>query len=780
MKTLYVLLLLLCGASEAVAQPSIRLIDSSKKSWMPDGKGTVGLRFRNAGNMPLIVTAGSISSSAKVFKLNTSFSNPKIVAPGDSSYVIVEVDAQIAYEYFAKIDLINNDPARPVATFSLRVNDSIPPNPVRLLSASPLKGGQLTVNWLPPSTSRDKDSIVIYRVFIIAKNGENEEIYTGRGTSVTTTSKFENDVVVSVLAYDDMGNRSATLDTTWIDRTKPSVRISRIDPTFDGVPEHIERGNPHIILGIRDWHMGRYDVYWREPGTSFLNPIAQASNFTQFEESHSSGFHWNTSQLRGKKELVIISRDKVDNTDTVIYPLTISQLRGWSKRMENHQASSSATIAKDEGGRFLITGADIANGVFRPNGHHYYYRWPLDVTRAGSDQVITAATDLDRDNLSEVITLSQSNAIMILDHHGVTEAEFGAVTSADRYASVINSEGVAYVLAGPSPVAVRDPESGAYLTYGATQSWTTIGSNANLQQALPIDGVRENDRFVVGNLLSQDLESVIQIHDNGEWEELIIRTNIGKQEVGPIQIWQPTAAYKGCYPSLGDIDGDGDLEIVLPAANDSLYAYHHDGSRVSGYPVSVSSSTSGRNQAMLVDLDRDGASDIILPVKDSIVALSGKSGKMIRSSIWPIRRSAPGTSLITIADFNSDGYLELIEPPAPGDTSWVYVYDLDVRNEASTIEWGTFQHDMMRSGNYNTPSRELQSGVAQSLTSRGYVLEGKKLSIANGGKVRVADILGRVVLALTTQPYESIDLSNLPSGVYMVTIDELEVIKIVL
>ncbi len=748
---------------------------------MPDGKGTVGLRFRNDGNKPLILTGGSISSSANnIFRLNTSFTTPKIVAPGDSSYVIVEVNAQIAYEYFAKIDLITNDPARPLATFALRVNDSIPPNPVRLLSASPLKGGQLTVNWLPPSTSRDNDSIVVYRVFIVAKNGENEEIYTGKGNSVTTKSKFENEVVVTVLSYDDMGNRSATLDTTWIDRTKPSIRITRIDPQFDGVPEHLERGNPHIILGIRDWHMGRYDVYWREPGTAFLNPIAQASNFTQFEESHASGFHWNTSQLRGKKELVIISRDKVDNEDTMIYPLTISQLRGWPKRMQNHQASASATIAKDEGGRFLMTGADIANGVFRPNGLHYYYNWPLDVTRAGSDRVTTAAADLDKDNLSEVITLSKSNAIMVLDHHGKTEAEFGSVTSVDRYASVIDGGGVAYILAGASPVAVRDPEAGVYLTYGATQSWSPSGINAGLKQVFSTDGVRENDRFVVGNLMSHDRESVVQIHDTGEWEELIIRTVTGKQEVGPIQVWRPIGAYNGCYPSLGDIDGDGDLEIVLPAANDSLYAYHHDGSRVSGYPVSVTSSTSGRNQAMLVDLDRDGASDIVLPVQDSIVAFSGKSGEMIRTVIWPIRRTAPGTSLITIADFNSDGYIELIEPPAPGDTSWVHVYDLDVRNESGTLEWGTFQHDMLRSGNYNTPSRELQSGVAQALAFNGHILEGKKLSIANGGNVRVVDILGREVLSVVAQPYESIDLGNLPSGVYLINIDELGIVKIIL
>ncbi|HET6513416.1 MAG TPA: T9SS type A sorting domain-containing protein [Candidatus Kapabacteria bacterium] len=780
MKLCFPFLLLIVLATECVAQPSIRLIDSAKKSWMPDGKGTVGLRFRNAGNKPLIVTAGTITSSANVFKLNTSFTTPKIVAPGDSSYVIVEVNAQIAYEYFARVDLVTNDPARPVASFSLRVNDSIPPNPVRLLNASPLKGGQLTVNWLPPSTSRDKDSIVFYRVFLIAKDGESEEIYSGKANSVTTKSKFENDVIVTVLSYDDMGNRSVTLDTTWIDRSKPSVQIKRVDPQFDGIPEHIERGNPNFILSIRDWHMGRYDAYWREPGTSFLNPIAQASSFTQFEEVHTHAFHWNTSQLRGRKELVIISRDKVDNADTTIYPVTISQLRGWPKRMENHDASAGVTIAKDEGGRFLMTGADIANGVFRPNGHHYFYNWPLDVTRAGSDQVITSAADLDQDNLSEVIVISKSNAVTVLDHHGMTETEFGMLTSADRYASVVATADVDLILAGPSPIVVRDAESGEWLTYGATQSWTSAGIDAGLRKGTTTEGVREKDRFAIANLLSHDRESVVQVHDNGEWEELIIRTATGKQEVGPIPVWRPTTAYNGFYPSIGDINADGDIEIVLPAANDSLYAFHHDGTRVAGYPIHIKSSTSGRNQAMLVDLDRDGASDIVLPVEDSIVAISGRSATQIRSTIWPIRRNAPGTSLITIADLNSDGYLELIEPPSPGDTSWVHMYDLDVRNEPGTIEWGTLQHDMMRSGNHSTPAKDLQSSVKSKQIASGYMLNGKKLSLARGGVVRVSDILGREILSQTSQTNELIDLNNLPSGVYMINIDELEVIKIIL
>ncbi len=68
-------------------------------------------------------------------------------------------------------------------------------------------------------------------------------------------------------------------------------------------------------------------------------------------------------------------------------------------------------------------------------------------------------------------------------------------------------------------------------------------------------------------------------------------------------------------PVLADLDGDGDLEIIVAALDSHLYVWHHDGTAMTGWPVLLSD---GEQRTRIVgtpsvgDIDGDGALEIVV------------------------------------------------------------------------------------------------------------------------------------------------------------------------
>ncbi len=164
----------------------------------------------------------------------------------------------------------------------------------------------------------------------------------------------------------------------------------------------------------------------------------------------------------------------------------------------------------------------------------------------------------------------------------------------------------------------------------------------------------------------------------------------------PIQ----TLDYKGnngrifTSPSLGDIDGDGKLEIlvgignfglygtsVLPASN-SIFAWHSNGTQVNGWPVSVQDLKSQityngiGSTISLADLNNNGKSEVVVgvPFYEYVLNYNGTMFDGNNDGIpdWPkliclksdCGESAAGyareAKTASIADMDNDGELEII------------------------------------------------------------------------------------------------------------------------
>ncbi|PIE51107.1 hypothetical protein CSA37_13175, partial [Candidatus Fermentibacteria bacterium] len=124
--------------------------------------------------------------------------------------------------------------------------------------------------------------------------------------------------------------------------------------------------------------------------------------------------------------------------------------------------------------------------------------------------------------------------------------------------------------------------------------------------------------------------------------------------------------------SIGDIDSDSHLELVIAGMDGRLHAINHDGSSTGGFPVTVSTSNSLSGQPALGDIDGDGRLEIVFGEQNTGILHCYEMGDNTAFNYlpWPQFQHDAGNT----GYFPTDN-----DPPgAPSNLSETHTWDGDI------------------------------------------------------------------------------------------------------
>jgi hypothetical protein len=257
--------------------------------------------------------------------------------------------------------------------------------------------------------------------------------------------------------------------------------------------------------------------------------------------------------------------------------------------------------------------------------------------------------------------------------------------------------------------------------------------------------------------------------------------------------WPKAVPYWIYAPAtFADMDGDDDLEVMVgdqvlsPTLTDYLYAWHHDGTVVSGWPVGPIETVNA--QVAVADIDGDADPEFIWDTNITPGKLLGYHHTGDPIAGWPITTDgASFFNTVALGDVDGDGDIELLLTTSL-DTPLctAHLWDFPDQVDPANIQMPMFQYGPGRDGLIcvTQPQGIEGSETAEvlQLTSSPNPFTGSVTIEVSGfeeepGALRIFDLSGRVVAEINPEYisgracYIWSTEEDLPAGVYSAIIE---------
>lgn len=604
------------------------------------------------------------------------------------------------YYIYARIDDGENPPAYDYSDGTLTIThntDDIPPATITTLRVTQREKYSIALQWVAPGDDEDIGQATSYDLrystsMITDENWDNATQVEGE--SAPKPGGEDDFLVVKELSQ-------ATTYYFAIKSEDEAANVSGLSNISSGstlFPHQYQQGFPYAIHQVgssMSWHpeispvvgdlnkdgckeilftlgAGVYAVQYN--GTNLPGwPREMSPNSPHLEEA---GVAMGDVDADGDNELVTMSVDN-DERRIFIYHHDGTLVSGWPvvvpaiSRFGDDVAPILVDLDNDGDLEILVFSKGIKTNFYA--FHHDgtpVPGWPvvLEESFYGS----SAMADMDQNGYPEIVAFSNGGNLYAFEHDGGIAPGWP-------------------VWVGGKPRNRSDKEGNKLLYMG--------------------------DNVVIGDIDGDgDLEIVLYI-----WADKTTDTGIivaHHHDGNPVAgfPWTPPVGMKISGFALGDFDQNGDLEVVLHVykgtstleREDWVYVLNHDGSSFNGWPAFIDSIERARTRGGLVVGDIDGDGNIEVVVGGTLDGVNSPErayafnhdGSPVFD--WPIAAYGEIRPTMALSDLDGDNDVEIIglTYSYSGPLGYVAVWDLPHHLDSDKMQWPMFQHDRRRSGYY--------------------------------------------------------------------------------